>query len=382
MTSDTFIIDSLTQSERARGATRMFIEGTDPNKVTPESAKLVIHHVEIHLKEHSLTRKQVARDVGYSPGVVSEVMSGTYRGDWQSVILDLDRWLDQRVKQIAAPQSAPFIWTEVAREIETVAHLVIKLHTIGLVYGPDTSGIGKTMALQAIHAETPGSIFITCDKIESNPTGLLRAIGHELRLSEGRNTNLYARIRDCLRGTSRLLIIDQIHNLRKSKDDKPLYILADLQDATKAPQLWCGTADMVAYLQKGRRGDESLAQIRSRITYVRDLLQRCKDSRDGGRGEPLVTVQQIRQMFASNKVRLTEGAIRFLYEMASVPDSGALRTCRNLVLIATLVAQERKMQEIDVPLLLAALRDSVQADTFSHLVNQVHIERHEKRAVG
>jgi hypothetical protein len=384
--SDKPIIDVLMDRERIRGAARMLPEGINPDTITEAQAKQIAHEVNLFATQQGLGRREVARAIGYkSPGVISEFIKGTYAGNWRQLAIDLDAWLDAEQKRVNSAIGGPqFVWTEVAREIQTVASLVIQLRTIGLVYGPDTAGIGKTMALQAIHQETPGSLFVTCDKIEANPTGLLRGIAHALRINDnGRNASIYKRVKEMLKGTPRLLIIDQIHNLRRAKDDKPLYILADLYDATKSPQLWCGTADMVSYLTTGvGKGDESLAQIRSRITYVRDLMQRCADGKDGGRGEPLYTVDNIREVFAKNKIRLTTAAVQMLYKLACIPDSGALRTCRNLVLIATITAEQLKMTSIDAPLLLAALRDSVQKETFDTLYTSLRQQMPAMAKVG
>lgn len=118
------------------------------------------------------------------------------------------------------------------------------------------------------------------------------------------------------------------------------------------------------------RGDESLAQIRSRITYVRDLMQRTAKPEDGGRGDPLVSVEKVREMFAKNKVRVTPDAIRFLWSIACLPDSGSLRTCANIVLIATITAEQLGLKQIDTKLLKAALRDCVQSETFKDLTEK------------
>jgi DNA transposition AAA+ family ATPase len=367
------VIDALMDRERIKGAARMLPEGTDAAAVTESQAKEIWHQVSLFLKEQGLSRKDVARDIGYSPGVISEVLNGQYKGDWRQVSIDLDAWLEGKQRQADAPSTTQFVWSSVAQEIRTVSALMCQLRRIGLVYGPETSGIGKTIALQAVHQETPGSLFVTCDKVESNPTGLLRSIAASLRMNQSaKNATLYKNIKDRLRGTSRLLIVDQVHNLRFAKNDKPFYILCDLWDATRAPQLWCGTADLVSYLRRGQsRGDESLAQIRSRIGYVRDLMQRCRESKDGGRGEPLCTIEQVRQMFGKNKIRLTPAAVKWLYDLANIPDSGALRTCSELVEIATITAEQIGHTTIDVPLLQAALRDSVQGDTFLILSAQL-----------
>jgi hypothetical protein len=374
------VIEVLTDRERVIGANRMFTDGKDAASITEEEAKLVIQQVELYLQakrtsktgKPELSRKDVARALGYSAGVVSEVLNSNYKGDWRSVILDLDRWLDIQLKSDAAPAASSFIWTSVAQEIETVARLVTQLRRIGLVYGPDTPGIGKTMALQALNQVLPGSILVTVDKAHANPTGLLRALATALRLGEtGKNATLYDRIVNKLSKTPRLVMVDQIHNLRFAKDDKPFYYLTDLWDRTKAPQLWCGTADLVGYLRRGKaKSDESLAQIASRVTYVRDLMQRTSSKNEGGKGEPLVTVDQVREMFAKNKVRLAADAVRFLWSLACLPESGSLRLCDNLVRIASITAEHEGFPSIDVRLIKAALKDSVQGETFATLVHQ------------
>lgn len=374
------IIETLIERERIRGGTRMFPEGTDATAVTEEKARQVTHDVECYLAAAKLSRKDVARELGYSPGVISETLAFGYKGDWRGVILDLDRWLETRYKSDVAPRGGTtFVWTAVADEIRTVASLVAQTRKIGLVYGPDTSGVGKTMALQAIHQETPGSILVTIDKVHASPTGLVKAIAAGLRVDQsGRTPVMYDKIVAKLQGTSRLLLIDQVHNLRSSRRsgevDKPFYILADLYDRTGAPQLWCGTADLVAYFRRGQNRDESLAQIRRRITYVRDLMQRTREQRDGGRGEPLYTIEDVRKAFGRNKIRLTAEAERFLWRLACIPDSGSLGMCANLVLIATIVAEARGLKSIDEKLLKAALRDSVQPETFDRITTEISHE--------
>jgi hypothetical protein len=372
------VIEVLIDRERVIGATRMFTDGKDAASITEEEAKLVIQQVELYLQskraaktgQPELSRKDVARAIGVSAGVVSEVLKMTYKGDWRTVILHLDRWLDLQLKTDAAPTATPFVWTEVAREIETVARLVTQLRKIGLVYGPDTPGIGKTMCLEALNQVLPGSVLITCDKAHANPTGILRSIARALRAGDtGTNRMIYDRIVAKLSQTPRLLMVDQIHNLRHATDDKPFYYLTDLWDRTRAPQLWCGTADLVGYLRRGKaRGDESLAQIASRVTYVRDLMQRTMNENDGGRGEPLVSLQSVIEMFGKNKIRIAADAARFLWALACIPDSGSLRCCTNLVQIATITAEQLGLTLIDTRLLKAALRDSVQGETFSSLV--------------
>ncbi len=99
-------------------------------------------------------------------------------------------------------------------------------------------------------------------------------------------------------------------------------------------------------------------------------MQRTSAPEQGGRGEPLVTVEQVIQMFGKNKIRITPDGIRMLWSIACQPDSGALRTCTNLVMIATITAEQLNLRQIDAKLIKAALKDSVQNETFKDIVDK------------
>jgi hypothetical protein len=328
-------MEKLTDETRIKGASRMIADNTPPDAVTKEDAQAVITNTLAYIEQSGVTRTSIARSLGVAASTLGQVINWKYVGAWQQIIIDLDRWLEEQQKRDAAPKASSFVWTKVAQEIRTVADMASTLKTIGLVYGPNTSGIGKTMALQAIESQKSGAILVTAETASASARGLLQSICKALRLGDGGNkTQMYQKVKQVLAGTSRLLMIDQIHALCGARNDEPLYVLADLFDATKAPQLWCGTADLVAYLDRGQaRGSTTLAQIRRRIGISRDLMQRTETQ--GGDGEPLYTVDEIRNVFSKNKMRLAPDAARYLCELANLPDSGALGACTNLVIMAT-----------------------------------------------
>ena len=339
----------------------MIAEGTDAKDVSAEHIGQVAADVELFTRTHKISRKDLAKSIGYSPGVISEFIAGNYKGNAGQVAIDLENWLVEEEARRSRPQTTQFVWTNVAMEIKSVANYCLDLRKIGLVYGPDTSGIGKTTALQAIHQELGPrrSALITIDKVDANPTGLLAKICVGLKKDHAGSTRQkFKRIVDELTGRSHLLLIDQIHNLRGAKEDRPFYILADLYDATKTAQLWCGTADLVTYLQRqqARNADESLAQIRRRIFPCVDLMESLRSGGEGGSGEPLVTVDQVREMFAKNKLKLTATAARFLCEVCNQPDSGAVGLCAQIVEYATMMADFKRLTSIDLPLLKEAMR--------------------------
>ena len=162
----------------------MLPEGTLPEQVTDEDRQNIIHQVDLACRQHSISRADVGKAINYSAATISEVLKGTYKADDRPILIELDAWLDQDMRRRNAPRTTDFVWTSVAREIELVVNATIELGTIGLVYGPETSGIGKTMALKELHRLTPGSIYVSCDAMAANPTGLLRTISAAL----GRDT--------------------------------------------------------------------------------------------------------------------------------------------------------------------------------------------------
>jgi hypothetical protein len=112
---------------------------------------------------------------------------------------------------------------------------------------------------------------------------------------------------------------------------------------------------MVSYLerQQSRNTDESLAQIRRRIFPRVDLMEGL---RDGGGGDPLVDIDQIREMFGKNRLKLVGGAPRFLCRLANQPDSGSIGLCVQIVEYATFIAEHRDLKSIDEKLLREAMR--------------------------
>lgn len=332
----------------------MIPEGTEAKSVSQEQITGVAADVETFRRAHNISRLAIAKTMGYSPGVVSEFLAGKYAGDNAQVAIDLEGWLIEEEQRRLRPQTTQFVWTNIALQIKATANYCLDKRKIGLLYGHDSSGAGKTTALQAIHQELGPrrSTLCTIDKVDASPTGLLRKLCQARHIDpSGSNKQRFDRLKEKLSGRSHLLMIDQIHNLRGAKDDKPLYILTDLFDSTKSAQLWVGTADMVQYLkrQQKRSADESLAQICRRVYPRIDLLE-CM--RNGG-GEPLVTIEQVREMFAKNKLKLTAAAARFLCELCNQPDGGSVGLCVEIVEFATTMGT--KLTSIDVPVLKEAL---------------------------
>lgn len=330
-------MDRLVQAARIAGASRVIPDATKPEAVTPAQLAAVLAAVRAYQQRAGLKWKEISRAVGMHSTALSSLLNNRRVPRWQELAIDLDRWLEDELKREAAPRPSEFVKTRVAEEIFTVAEAACTLKCIGLVFG--WAGMGKTLALQAVAADKPGSALVSIRTAAATPIGVLQAVAAAMGLRDSYNDNqrgLMLRLEQLLKSTPRLLIVDEIHKLCRGGDDLGLHVLRDLYDATGIPMLWAGTIDLISYLDRGQAvGREPLAQIRRRIGIARNLTERAGGS-DGG-GEPLYSVDEIRLAFARGKMRLTPEAERYLWTLANLPDSGALGTCRNLVVMATTV---------------------------------------------
>src|SRR4051794_18806720 len=90
-------IDRLMEGARILGACRV-VRDADASKVTREQGQSVIASMDAYTARTGVSLSHIARCLGLSPSVISEVCSWRYKGDWQQVVLDLDRWLEDEHK--------------------------------------------------------------------------------------------------------------------------------------------------------------------------------------------------------------------------------------------------------------------------------------------
>jgi hypothetical protein len=363
------------------------LEGKTPEDVTEQEVAQVAADLENFMRAYGVKRDAVAKAISYAPSVISEFTNGNYRGNNGRLAKDIDAWLADEEERRAQPSTTQFVWTNAAMKIKGAAGYCLTKAKMGMVYAPDSAGIGKTTALRAIQEELGPRrcTFVTVDKVDCNAGGLLtricEALGTDLNGSNRmKQERIIAKILGKRKGQdakpqvqrSHLLIIDQIHNLRFAKGDVPIYILADIFERTRTGQLWSGTARMYEYLFKQQlsSSDESLAQIRSRIWPTIDLMDGLREG-DGGGSYMAVTIEQMREIFAKNTLKLTDRAARFLCRLANLPDSGCLRLVTNLVEYATYMCEQQGLKSIDEPQIREAMAVGLVPSEAETLISRV-----------
>lgn len=351
------------------------------DEITAEFVDDLFNEVDKFRREHTyqgkpLSYQRVAKQIQASAATLSQVKNHAYDGDWKFYAHALHKWLLKEINKAETQSEPEFVWTKVACEIRDTAVIAEKLGRIGLVYGEP--GIGKTKTLEVIAADM-NAVHVTLHVDCLSPTRLMKKIAKSAGLKSfggyGSNSMLEQLI-DHFEGTNRLLIVDQIHHMMSSRSDLGWYALTDLMDQTRCPQLWVSTMDLVDHFlrQEADYAKQPLGQIRRRICKATNLHLRTYEDTDGGRGEPLFSVEEIREVFRAIRPRLTAAAEKLVFNLANSPGDGGLDFARNVIELAKSVAQKQNKPSITRELLDAALRHVVSPGSHAILIRKSGFE--------
>lgn len=217
--------------------------------------------VEAWMKEKGVSQSALATRLGMSAAAVSLWLHGKYAGDLPALEEKLEKLLELEEERDKGGLLQPekFVPTTGARKYLEAARLAHRDGSIRVCYGD--AGLGKTWAGREYARQNPGTIFIEASA-DFSPRVLLQEILMALG-REGRGTNHAMRreICDVLRGSKRLLIVDEAENLPY----KSLEILRRIYDECEIGILLAGMPRLLANL-KGKRGD--FKQLYSRIAGV------------------------------------------------------------------------------------------------------------------
>lgn len=306
-------------------------EGLCPRELLDDVRRVAREHIE----RYKITHREVAQCVGASPSVISQVLSGSYlKGDAEGWLRKINAWLDNDEQRRQRGKPLGFYSTGVFEAIRALAKfcrsnapdpaLIMRGEVLSdqphmaLGYGP--AGCGKSVGARALAAEDPTAILIRCDQRGGGARGLAHLI-HEALGIRNRDRNLLDWTMDELRGSGRLLIVDEAHRLRLGACE----FVRDLHDVCGVPILLLGTQGAFNRLTGVRMNMASLLydQFSSRVGYPLNLV-RGVDGR-GGLKRPIFSIDEIRAIFRRDNLRITADAYEFLRDCACVEGLGMLR---------------------------------------------------------
>ena len=166
-----------------------------------------------HLRASGLSQKSVAKAMGISSAAVSQYLNNKYPGDIGALENMIAQYLNLSIQREAYPHAEiGFIDTSVVRQVCEILHNCHVECRLGIVTGD--SGLGKTTGVKRYAAEHSDVIVVygrksmTC---KSLMVELATKIGVDNR---GSKDDIFGRIWRALRGSKRMLIIDEAEHLK------------------------------------------------------------------------------------------------------------------------------------------------------------------------
>jgi DNA transposition AAA+ family ATPase len=169
------------------------------------------------LKADGLTQQQAARRIGFTPPVLSQWLSGTYKGDVPKMDEQARRWLDSREAAAAIPAARQigFVRTETAERLWAMFEQAQGVPSIVVCAG--APGIGKTTTARAYAASRPNVWMVTLDPMTVSPSQLLTEIAEVMGVPVGATNSLRNRIGARLEGSGGLIILDEANHVTNTK---------------------------------------------------------------------------------------------------------------------------------------------------------------------
>lgn len=330
--------DKVGKDARVQWVSRMIPEtGSIPRDAIVE----LVASARQYVREFAVLHRVLARAINTSESYISDLFKIRRPADVgagvlavksvEKLVRDIKAWMeaDFSARQNRRPDN--FVMTAAAELIMNVARNVHETGTIGIIDGP--AGMGKTITIQQVAAQLPGTMVVTGSIDTRTERGLLAAVHQAARLKRRatHGTVRLSQVVERLTRTNRLLIVDQAQDLR----DSAYKLLMDLHDASGIPILLVGTIDIHKRLSDDQ--DVHFGQLASRIglrVHLYDEL--IRPGRDG-KLKRWIHVSELRRIFGGGKLKLRGDTARALGEVANF-QTGHLRRAKWLFELARRIA--------------------------------------------
>lgn len=255
-----------------------------------------------HISETGITQKQLARELEISDTVLSLFLADSYTGDNKKVAEKVRQYLHiGAVRRTLTPDPNYCENLLNTRKITECLQMAHASNEILLLYGP--AGCGKTTALKHYAETNNGVTYIEADATTGTPRAilltLLESIGGQ---PVGSTTQVMKNILNILRGTNRLIIIDEAQHLTERSFDT----IRAINDKIGIGLVYSGNPGILKQMY-GRR-EQEFDQLYSRIGLHCELNNKY-------------SLDDIRNIFSGLDV--SEDCIEYLKKVAQ--NKGGLR---------------------------------------------------------
>lgn len=201
-----------------------------------------------------ISQNALARMSNYQGSVLSQVLSGSYKGNITDVMYAVRNVMEkERARYQNAVKKIPFFQTTIYEKILNGINFATTYSKIAVIIG-DT-GIGKSAAVKEYKKDNPNCILVEADDTYKVKT-VLKDIAKQIGLTFERKSDdvLMAEIVERLKDSKREIIIDEAERLQK----KCFAVLRRLRDKSGVPLVLIGQSYLVDDLIMKRKEMESV----------------------------------------------------------------------------------------------------------------------------
>ena len=249
-----------------------------------------------YIAKSGKTQTAVGTELGVSSGAISSFLSGKYKTP-HTLIPKVCALLSMNAKEAVAPKAPGFAETSISRTVyNTVAYAHLR-GVIAVVYGD--AGVGKTSTVREYVKNDSLALLITISPTYSSITGVNELIAAQLGVRERVARRLTAEIVDRLKGSGRVLIVDEAQHLTV----RALNHLRCISDESGVGIALVGNEEVYSKLRGSGKAD--FAQLFSRVGMRKQV-----QTRD-------IKMEDIRSIFG--RYELDEGVLKLLGGVANTP---------------------------------------------------------------
>lgn len=222
-----------------------------------------------YMKTSGVSQSQVAAALGISKTALSQYLADKYVGDCAKIDAKVAAFLklqEERAQNVKL--EVGFVETKTAKQILSFLGLAHVLGQQGIIYG--ASGLGKTTALQEYQRRNPQCVLIKPDTGYTAKV-LLQEICKALGVdNKGNIHDLTERVVDALRGSGRMIMVDEAELLPL----RALETLRRIHDKTGCSVVLVGMPKLLLNL-KGSHSE--FKQLYGRVSMHLNLGDRVDD---------------------------------------------------------------------------------------------------------
>lgn len=216
-----------------------------------------------YIQKTGKSQSGVAQELGISPGALSGYIGGHYKAP-HTITTKIEELAAINVQKKVAPKEPEFVETGISRQVTNAIRYSHLQGKISVVYGD--AGIGKTVAFRNYLAKNTLAIGVTISPTYASITGVNELIADQLGVRERVARKQTAEIINKLRGSGRVLIIDEAQHLTV----RALNHLRCISDESGVGICMIGNDEVYTKMKGSGRAD--FAQLFSRIGMRKQVL--------------------------------------------------------------------------------------------------------------